>query len=145
MNLRDIKKGIEVEIGAFIEDCSVVASVNENVSEEDIALVMEEAVDLFNELRDKVNAKIEGPKKAYYNALCKEIMDKTDGLYSKLSEVIAKSSEEKKPAEKKPAAKKPAAKKPAAKKAEAEDAAAEKPAAKKPAAKKTAAKKAEAE
>lgn len=60
MNLRGIKKDIEYVLGAFIEDCSVVATVNSNVAPAAVGSLMEEAIDLYNELRDKVNAKFEG-------------------------------------------------------------------------------------
>lgn len=169
MNLRDIKKDIDYVLSAFVEDCATCVAVNPKVGDEAVAALMEEAIDLYNELRDKAAAKkVEGNKKAFYNALRKEILERTDALYSKLSAVVAgkevelkapkeepvKKAAAKKPAskkaepkeeapaaEKKPAAKKAPAKKPAAPKAEAEKA--EKPAEKKPAAKKAAAPKAE--
>ena len=88
MNLRDIKKDIEYVLSAFVEDCSVVASVNSKVAESAAGDPMEEAIDLYNELRDKVNIKVEGSKKAYYNDLRKEILTKTDALYEKLSAAV---------------------------------------------------------
>ena len=165
MNLRDIKKDIDYVLSAFIEDCTVCAAVNPKSDDKVIAGLMEDAIDLYNELRDKVTAKIEGSKKAYFNNLRKEILERTDALYTKLSEAVAKGNKAaeapkaEKPAAKPAAEKKPAAKKAPAKKAEpkAEEAPkaekkapakkaapkAEKPAAeKKPAAKKPAAKKA---
>ncbi len=141
MNLRDIKKDIDYVLSAFIEDCTVCVAVNPKSNDKVISGLMEDAVDLYNELRDKVTVKVEGSKKAYFNALRKEILERTDALYTKLSEAVAKGSKAEEPAaEKKPAAKKaPAKKAPAAK----EKAADEKPAAeKKPAAKKAPAKKA---
>ena len=158
MNLRDIKKDIDYVLGAFIEDCSVCVAVNPKTNDNQIAGLMEDAIDLYNELRDKVSArKIEGSKKAYFTALRKEILERTDALYAQLSEAVAHpAKEEAAPAEKKAPAKKPAAKKEAtaeepakapAKKAPAKKAApkAEKPAEeKKPAAKKAPAKKAAA-
>ena len=156
MNLRVIKKDIEYVLGAFIEDCSVVAAVKGQDVDESVSALMDEAIDLYNELKDKVNAKIEGPKKAYFAGLRKEILTRTDALYEKLSEAVksGKGAAEKKPAAKKPAAEKPAAKKPAAEKPAAEkkapakktgEAAAEKKTpAKKPAEKKAPAKKAPA-
>ncbi|MGM9753332.1 MAG: hypothetical protein ACI3ZK_04665 [Candidatus Cryptobacteroides sp.] len=87
MNLRDIKKDIEYVLGAFIEDCSVVAAVRPSTDEQ-VAVLMEEAVDLYNELKDKVYGKAEGSKRAYFNALRKEVLEKTDALYSKLSETV---------------------------------------------------------
>ena len=160
MNLRDIKKDIDYVLSAFIEDCTVCAAVNPKSDDKVIAGLMEDAVDLYNELRDKVTVKVEGSKKAYFNNLRKEILERTDALYTKLSEAVSKKAAkaEEAPKAEKPAAK-PAAKKAPAKKAEpkAEEAPkaekkpaakkaapkAEKPAAeKKPAAKKAPAKKA---
>ena len=159
MNLRDIKKDIDYVLSAFIEDCTVCAAVNPKSDDKVIADLMEDAVDLYNELRDKVTVKVEGSKKAYFNNLRKEILERTDALYTKLSEAVAKGNKAEEPkAEKKaPAAKNAPAKKAAApaeeKKAPAKKAAAPKeeaaPAeekkapAKKAAAKKPAAKKAE--
>ena len=152
MNLRNIKKDIDYVLSAFVEDCATCVAVNPKVSDEAAASLMEEAIDLYNELRDKAaTRKIEGNKKAYFNALRKEILERTDALYSKLSAVVAGGEVETKKAEK-PAAKKAPAKKAAPKaeapkeeapKTEKAEEKAEKPAdAKKPAAKKAPAKKA---
>ena len=75
-------------LSAFVEDCSVVACVNPKITDANVSELMEEAIDLYNELRDKVNAKVEGSKKAYYNDLRKEVLSKTDALYSKLSTAV---------------------------------------------------------
>ncbi len=91
MNLRDIKKDIEYVLSAFVEDCSVCAAVNPNASDEKIAGLMEEAVNLYNDLRDKVNVKVEGSRKAYFAGLRKEILEETNALYEKLSETVKKS------------------------------------------------------
>ena len=90
MNLRDIKKDIDYVLSAFIEDCTVCAAVNPKSDDKVIADLMEDAVDLYNELRDKVTVKVEGSKKAYFNNLRKEILERTDALYTKLSEAVAK-------------------------------------------------------
>ena len=144
MTLRDIKKDIDYVLSAFVEDCATCVAVNPKVSDEAASSLMEEAIDLYNELRDKAAArKVEGNKKAYYNALRKEILERTDALYSKLSAVVAGGEVElKAPKAEKPAAKKAPAKK-AEPKAEAPKAAAEKPAAEKKAPAKKAAPKAE--
>lgn len=144
MNLRDIKKDIDYVLSAFIEDCTVCVAVNPKSDDKVISDLMEDAVDLYNELRDKVTVKVEGSKKAYFNNLRKEILERTDALYTKLSEAVAKGNKAEEPkAEKKaPAAKKAPAKK-AAPKEEAAPAEEKKAPAKKAAAKKPAAKKAE--
>lgn len=87
MNLRGIKKDIEYVLGAFLEDCSVVATSNAKVSDGTVAELMEEAVSLYNELRDKVYTKSEN-KRAYYSELRKEIVSRTDALYEKLSAAV---------------------------------------------------------
>ena len=144
MNLRDIKKDIDYVLSAFIEDCTVCVAVNPKSDDKVISDLMEDAVDLYNELRDKVTVKVEGSKKAYFNNLRKEILERTDALYTKLSEAVAKGNKAEEPkAEKKPAAKKAPTKKAAAPKEEAAPAEEKKAPAKKPAAKKPAAKKAE--
>jgi len=89
MNLRDIKKDIDYILSDFIEDCSLVAAVNSKVSEDKASELMEEAVDLYNELRDKVG-KVEGNARQYYTDLRKELLEKTDALYEKLSAAVKK-------------------------------------------------------
>ena len=93
-SLRSIKKDIEYVLGAFIDDCGVFATINAKASDEELAGLFEEAADLYNELKDKANAKVEGSKKAYFTALRKEVLDKTDALYEKLSEVVKKTKAE---------------------------------------------------
>lgn len=91
MNLRDIKKDIEYLLGEFIDDCSLFLAFNPDESrDEHIAKLIDESVDLYNELKDKVNAKVEGNKKAYYNGIRKELVDGLDALCEKLSAVISK-------------------------------------------------------
>ena len=90
MNLRDVKKDIEYVIGAFIDDCSLFSSVNEKADDEALGGLLDEAVNLYNDLKDKVNVKPEGAKGAYYASIRKELLEKTDGLYAKLSEIVKK-------------------------------------------------------
>ena len=89
MNLRNIKKDIDYVLSAFIEDCTLVAAMNSKVTEDKTSELMEEAVDLYNELRDKVN-RVEGPARQYYNALRKEVLERTDALYERLSAAVKK-------------------------------------------------------
>ena len=90
MNLRDIKKDIEYVIGAFIDDCSLFSSVNPEADDEALGGLLDEAVNLYNDLKDKVNMKGEGPKGAYFASIRKELLEKTDALYAKLSEIVKK-------------------------------------------------------
>ena len=72
MNLRDIKKDIEYVIGAFVDDCALFLSVHPGKN------------------ADEVAGKPEGNKKAYYDGIRKELLEKTDALYDQLSEAVKK-------------------------------------------------------
>ena len=72
MNLRDIKKDIEYVVGAFIEDCSLFASLHSDSASESVENLLGKAVNLYNDLRDKVNSKTEKKNAAYYKAIRKE-------------------------------------------------------------------------
>ena len=91
MNLRDIKKDIEYVISAFVDDCFFIATCRPAIPDEEFASLLDEAIDLYNDLKDKTNAKVEGGKKAYFDSIRKELLEKTDALYDKLSE-LAKAS-----------------------------------------------------
>ena len=90
MTLRDFKKDVEYFVGEFVDDCSLFITLNPHKSTEKMAEVVSEAVDLYNDLKDKANAKVE-PKmrKAWFSGLRKEMFGKTDALYEKLSAIVA--------------------------------------------------------
>ena len=48
MNLRDIKKDIEYVIGAFVDDCALFLSVHPGKNADEVANLIDGAVDLFN-------------------------------------------------------------------------------------------------
>ncbi len=148
MNLRDFKKDVEYFVGDFIDDCALFLLRNPEKATDEVSAVIEEAVDLYNEMKDKGNAKVDAKKSTYYAGLRKEMFEKIDALYEKLSDIIASQKDAKPKKEAAPKAAKPAAAKkaPAAKAdKEAKEAKEAKPkaaAAKKPAAKTTKAAKA---
>ncbi len=90
MNLRVIKKDIEYFIGEFIDDCALFVAINPQKSSDAVALIIDEAVELYNDLKSKINHPAENNKKAYYNGIRKEMFEKLDALCEKLSETIAK-------------------------------------------------------
>jgi len=90
MNLRDIKKDIEYFIGAFIDDCSAFLEIKPAADAEAITDLVDKAVDLYNDLKDKVG-KPEGNKRAYFNGLRQYMLTSLDALYSNLSEIVKSS------------------------------------------------------
>lgn len=89
MNLRVIKKDIEYFVGEFIDDCSLFVALNPHKDAEEITNIIDEAVQLYNDLKCKINNP-EGNKKAFYNGVRKELFERLDALCEKLSETIAK-------------------------------------------------------
>ena len=89
MNLRDIKKDIEYFIGEFIDDCSLFITLNPVKGAEKVSPIVDEAVELYNDLKDKINHPAEGAKKQYYADIRKEMVEKLDALSEKLSKVIS--------------------------------------------------------
>ena len=89
MNLRDIKKDIEYVIGAFVDDCALFLTMNPGKNADEIANLIDGAVDLYNNLRDKINHP-EGNKKAYYDGVRQSLLEQTDALYDRLSEAVKK-------------------------------------------------------
>ena len=89
MNLRVFKKDIEFFVGEFIEDCALFEALNPNKDADEISQIIDEAVDLYNDLKCRANHP-EGNKKAFYNAIYKEMFEKLDALCEKLSAVVSK-------------------------------------------------------
>ena len=89
MNLRVFKKDIEFFVGEFIDDCALFAALNPHKDADEISQIIDEAVDLYNDLKNKANHP-EGNKKAFYTALTKEMFEKIDELCEKLSAVVSK-------------------------------------------------------
>ena len=87
MNLRVFKKDIEFFIGEFIEDCELFIILNPHKNSEKIDKIVDEAVDLYNELKYKA-AHPEGNKRAFYTGLTKAMFEKLDELSEQLSAVV---------------------------------------------------------
>ena len=87
MNLRVFKKDIEFFIGEFIEDCELFIILNPHKNAEKIDEIVDEAVNLYNDLKQKA-AHPEGNKKAYYNGLTKAMFEKLNELSEQLSAVV---------------------------------------------------------
>ncbi len=91
MTLRDFKKDVDYVIGEFVDDCTVFLAINPNKATDEVATIIEEAVALYNSIKDKANASVEGRKAAYYTGLRKEMCEKIDSLYEKLSSIVSSS------------------------------------------------------
>ena len=90
MNLRDFKKDVEYVVGEFVDDCTLFLAINPHKATDEVAAVIEEAVDLYNDMKDKANAKVEKKdRKNWFAGLRKEMYEKLDALYEKLSAIVS--------------------------------------------------------
>lgn len=90
MNLRDFKKDVEYLIGDFIDDCVLFVSINPHKASEELGDIISEAVDLYNDMKDKANAKVEKKdRKNWFAGLRKEMYEKLDALYEQLSAIVS--------------------------------------------------------
>jgi len=97
MNLRDFKKDVEYVIGDFVDDCTLFVAMNAEKGQDKIADLLNEALDLYNDLKDKAGRKFvlngdkkaaANEKKAWFTGLRKELLEKTDALYGRLSAIV---------------------------------------------------------
>ncbi|MBP5373715.1 MAG: hypothetical protein J6Y31_02235 [Bacteroidales bacterium] len=88
MNLRDIKKDIEYVIGSFVDECTLFLNHTAGNGADKLADLIDKAVDLYNELREKVVAAPAEGKKAYFTEVRKALLEKTDALYDELSAAV---------------------------------------------------------
>ena len=89
MNLRVFKKDIEFFVAEFIDDCALFVALNPHKDAEEIVAIIDEAVELYNDLKCRANHP-EGNKKAFYTGLTKEMFEKLDELCEKLSSAVSK-------------------------------------------------------
>ena len=90
MNLRDFKKEVEYFIGAFVDDCTLFIAINPHKSTDKMVDVQNAAIDLYNDMKDKANAKVEKKdRKNWFAGLRKEMYEKLDALYEQLSAIVS--------------------------------------------------------
>lgn len=90
MNLRDFKKEVEYFIGEFVDDCTLFIAINPHKSTDKMIDVQNAAIDLYNDIKDKANAKVEKKdRKNWFAGLRKEMYEKLDALYEQLSAIVS--------------------------------------------------------
>lgn len=90
-NLRQIKKDIDYVVNEVVYDCYLALYFHEDKQEQIIG-VMKDAVELRNDLFQMVNNPTEKNNrslvKKHYAFIRKEMMDRIEGLFDKLSSVV---------------------------------------------------------
>ncbi len=91
MNLRVIKKDIDFFVSEFIDDCTICVALNDECDIAKVDAIIDEAVELYNNLKFKVNhPDANQKKKVYYAGVTKEMFESLDELCEKLSGAISK-------------------------------------------------------
>ena len=110
-NLREIKKDINYLASEVVSDCLTYLAINDNKNQEEVSKIIGAALDLRDEMVCKINdyprdseanagkpaagkAGAEGKHRVrstvtmkYFNAVGKEMLEKTDALFAELSKL----------------------------------------------------------
>ena len=90
-SVKNLKKDIDYLFFELISDCFLFTSIHSGEKRNEVQDLIEEAVSMRNEFIDRANNPDgkDNPKlvKTYYNALSKELMEKVDGYFEKLSAI----------------------------------------------------------
>ena len=88
-SVKTLKKDIDYLFFELISDCFMVTSLHEGKKKDEVQDLIEEAVSVRNDFIDRVNNPDgkDNPAlvKAYYSALRKDLLEKVDGYFEKLS------------------------------------------------------------
>ena len=85
-NVRDLKKDINYVLGDIIEEVYVWEYENTDKDTKKSEALIDEAIETFDALIAKVNAKSENPK-AHFKAIKQELEDKGNALLEKLKKL----------------------------------------------------------
>lgn len=90
-SVKNLKKDIDFLFFEFISDCFLFTSIHTGEKRNEVQNLIEEAVSMRNEFIDRVNHPDgkDNPAlvKAYYTSLSKELMEKVDSYFEKLSDI----------------------------------------------------------
>jgi hypothetical protein len=86
-SLRKLKKDIDFLIQEVISDCCTFMYVYPDKKRDEAIQIIEDAVGLRNKLFAEVNNPQDNPKKAYYKAVNKELLEGVDAFFQKISEL----------------------------------------------------------
>ncbi|MGM9774197.1 MAG: hypothetical protein ACI3Y2_03215 [Candidatus Egerieousia sp.] len=87
-NLRTIKKDVKYLISEVVDDCVIYLELNGEEKQEKVFDIIGDALDLQDELFDKINCPVKDIKPAvYFKGIIEELLKGVDGFYERLSEL----------------------------------------------------------
>lgn len=90
-SIRRLKKDIDCLTFAVVDDC--LNCLTYGKSTDDISEIVQQVIDSRNSMRQRVNggkAVVKNERKAYYQAIYKDLMISVDGAFTKLSDLVKK-------------------------------------------------------
>ena len=86
-SIRDLKKDINYVLGDIIEAVYIVEASNDKTNSKDGSAIIDEAIETFDSLIEKVNDRKVENKKAHFRALRKELEEKASVLVEKVNKL----------------------------------------------------------
>ena len=86
-NIRNLKKDINHVLGDIIEAVYVWETANPDKNVIDSEVIIDEAIETFDTLIEKVNAKNIGSPKTHFKAIVSELEEKRTALIEKLNKL----------------------------------------------------------
>jgi len=87
-SLRRLKKDIDFLVEEVISDCCTFMYVYPDKKRDEAIQIIQDAVELRNKLYAQANHPQENPRKAYYKAVNKELLEGVDALFQRISKLI---------------------------------------------------------
>ena len=87
-SIKNLKKDINYVLSDIIEECYVWQILQDDAKKADKAeKIIDESINTFDALIEKVNAKDVENKKTHFNAISKELEEKASGLLAKIQKL----------------------------------------------------------
>ncbi|WP_343488467.1 hypothetical protein [Allomuricauda sp. d1] len=86
-SIRDLKKDINYVLGDIIEAVYISEAVSNKKGSEEGSVIIDEAIDVFDDLMNKVNQKEIENKKAHFKTIRKELEEKANKLIEKVNKL----------------------------------------------------------
>ena len=86
-SLRRLKKDIDFLVEEVISDCCTFMYLYPDKKYEEAIQIIQNAVELRNKLYAELNNPQDNPRKAYFKAINKELLEGVDALFMQVSEL----------------------------------------------------------
>ncbi len=86
-NLRTIKKDIDFLVEEIISDCYLFINFHPGKKEEEVEAILLDAVNLRNDLFDRINNAPKDKVKQHYSKVSKDLLEGIDKMFGRISDL----------------------------------------------------------